>query len=129
MDLDEGEEDLDANAFQVKVETIKEDLDELEGDSGLEKALAKARRLKELRSESRKNTRGVFDPAELVARQVKEEVSIKEETEEQMAGSEFISTFVDDLPVAGENTFQCYGCQNRLRIVMYRFGNANQCQC
>lgn len=99
LDADTAEDDFDANTFQVKVETIKEEIEQHEDDQGLEKALAKARRLKELRSASRK--RGVFDPADLISMEVKPE--IKTETEEQMTGSEFISTFDDDLPVAGES--------------------------
>ena len=97
LDADTAEDDFDANSYQVKVASIKEEILE-EDDSGLEKALAKARKLKEMRAASRKV--GVFDPAELIASQVKPE--IKQETEEEMAGSEFISTFDDDLPVAGK---------------------------
>ena len=99
LDADTAEDDLDANAYQVKVSSIKEEVLGGDDDAGLEKALAKARKLKELRAASRR-AGGVFDPAELIASQVKPEVKL--ETEEEMAASEFISTFDDDLPVAGK---------------------------
>lgn len=81
MDLDEDVE----MKFEPDLDDIKlED----EGDMGLEAALNRARKLKQ----KRENT----DVAEQILEEIKAEPKVKQETEEDLTGSELIGTFEEE---------------------------------
>ncbi|TRY71736.1 hypothetical protein TCAL_08157 [Tigriopus californicus] len=81
MDLDEDVEiKFEADLDDVKLED--------EGDMGLEAALNRARKLKQ----KRENT----DVAEQILEEIKAEPKVKQETEEDLTGSELIGTFEEE---------------------------------